>query len=285
MIPETRDLSAEADEFDGLLASLVPDDWTRATAFKSWTIDDIVRHLHMGDRMALAAATDIAASRALQAEVQAKRATGLSRLEETRQRLNGLAGPTLRTRWRETLERLIGVMAALPSEARLPWAGPDMGVGTFTIARQMETWSHAQAIWDLLGRERPAPPMRLRNIAELGVRTFGWAYRNRGLLVPAVRPHISDWRRRTAGRGNGTTRTPKTESAATRSPFASGDADAQRRRHRARGRWRDGAALDDDRAVLRRPARGPTEARDAPAIARLSWAAMSRRIHIPSFDA
>jgi uncharacterized protein (TIGR03084 family) len=65
-----------------------------------------------------------------------------------------------------------------------------MGVGTFTIARQMETWSHAQAIWDLLGRERPAPPMRLRNIAELGVRTFGWAYRNRGLPVPAVRPHI-----------------------------------------------------------------------------------------------
>jgi uncharacterized protein (TIGR03083 family) len=75
MIPETRDLSAEADEFDGLLASLVPDDWTRATAFKSWTIDDIVRHLHMGDRMALAAATDIAVFRALQAEVQAKRAT------------------------------------------------------------------------------------------------------------------------------------------------------------------------------------------------------------------
>jgi len=26
-------------------------------------------------------------------------------------------------------------MAALPSEARLPWVGPDMGVGTFTIAR------------------------------------------------------------------------------------------------------------------------------------------------------
>jgi uncharacterized protein (TIGR03083 family) len=163
MIPETRDLSAEADEFDGLLASLVPDDWTRATAFKSWTIDDIVRHLHMGDRMALAAATDTAAFRALQAEVQAKRATGLSRLEETRQRLDGLAGPTLRAGWRETLERLIGVL---------------------------ETWSHAQAIWDLLGRERPAPPMRLRNIAELGVRTFGWAYRNRGLPVPAVRPHI-----------------------------------------------------------------------------------------------
>ena len=285
MIPETRDLSAEADEFDGLLASLVPDDWTRATAFKSWTIDDIVRHLHMGDRMALAAATDIAAFRALQAEVQAKRATGLSRLEETRQRLNGLAGPTLRTRWRETLERLIGVMAALPSEARLPWVGPDMGVGTFTIARQMETWSHAQAIWDLLGRERPAPPMRLRNIAELGVRTFGWAYRNRGLpgAGGAATHPTGGAGRRDAGMERPGHRRPSQRRRARLLP--SGDAVAQRHRHRARGRWRDGAALDDDRAVLRRPPRGPTEARDAPAIARLSWAAMSRRIHIPSFDA
>jgi hypothetical protein len=34
----------------------------------------------------------------------------------------------------------------------------------------------------------PAP--RLRNIAEIGVRTFGWAYRNRGLPVPPLMPSV-----------------------------------------------------------------------------------------------
>jgi uncharacterized protein (TIGR03084 family) len=65
-----------------------------------------------------------------------------------------------------------------------------MGVRMFTTARQMEAWSHAQAIYDLLGIERPAPSPRLRNIAEIGVRTFGWAYRNRGLPVPANMPSV-----------------------------------------------------------------------------------------------
>ncbi|MGD9880679.1 MAG: maleylpyruvate isomerase family mycothiol-dependent enzyme [Reyranella sp.] len=102
----------------------------------------------------------------------------------------GLGGPELLEQWRETLDRLSAALAAKPSDARLPWAGPDMGVATFTTARQMEIWAHGQAIYDLLGVERPAPAPRLRNIAELGVRTFGWAYRNRGLPVPAVRPFI-----------------------------------------------------------------------------------------------
>ena len=63
-----------------------------------------------------------------------------------------------------------------------------MGVRMFTTARQMEMWSHAQAIYDLMGMERPAPSARLRNIAEIGVRTFGWTYRIRDLPVPPAVP-------------------------------------------------------------------------------------------------
>ena len=85
---------------------------------------------------------------------------------------------------------LCGQLSGLPPDTRLKWSGPDMGVRMFTTARQMETWSHAQAIYDLLGVERPAPSPRLRNVAELGVRTFGWAYRNRGLAVPPVLPSV-----------------------------------------------------------------------------------------------
>lgn len=181
----------EADELHRLLTSLDRADWQRPTLFKSWTIDDIVRHLHMGDRMGLASATDPAAFRALMDDIRARRAESSSRLEETKQRLNGLAGPELLDRWCETLDRLCAALADKAPDARLVWAGPDMGVAMFTTARQMEIWAHSQAIYDQLGVERPAPSARLRNIAEIGVRTFGWAYRNRGLPVPAVRPFIN----------------------------------------------------------------------------------------------
>ncbi|MCW5736633.1 MAG: TIGR03084 family protein [Enhydrobacter sp.] len=190
-LQQIDDLRAEADEFDRLLAGLADDDWRRATLFKGWTADDIVQHLHMGDLMGLASATDEAAFAALRADIQAQRATGLSRLEETRQRLSGLTGGALRKRWRATLRELCDALAAKPADARLKWAGPDMGVRMFTTARQMEIWSHAQAIYDVMGMQRPAPSARLRNIAEIGVRTFGWSYRVRNLPVPATPPRVS----------------------------------------------------------------------------------------------
>lgn len=190
MMQQIADLEAESREFHRLLASLKDDDWQRATLFKGWTINDIVQHLHMGDTMGLASATDSAQFAALLADVQARRAVGLSRVEETRERLGDLSGPRLLERWRITLDRLCAALAAKAPDARLKWSGPDMGVRIFATARQMEVWSHAQAIYDLLDLERPAPSPRLRNIAELGVRTFAWAYRNRGLPVPPVVPHV-----------------------------------------------------------------------------------------------
>lgn len=189
-VKQIDDLRAEAGEFDRVLAGLKDDTWRRSTLFKGWTPADIVQHLHMGDLMALASATDEAAFAALRADIQAKRATGLSRVEETRLRLGGLTGPALRERWRRTLDELCDRLAVKPADARLKWAGPDMGLRMFATARQMEIWSHAQAIYDAVGIERPKASARLRNIAEIGVRTFGWTYRVRNLPVPTVVPHV-----------------------------------------------------------------------------------------------
>jgi uncharacterized protein (TIGR03084 family) len=64
-----------------------------------------------------------------------------------------------------------------------------MGVRMFTTARQMETWAHGQAIYDLMGVARQ-PGDRLRNIAEIGVRTYGWTFANRGQPVPGPAPYV-----------------------------------------------------------------------------------------------
>ena len=190
-LQQVADLREEADEFDRLLARLKNEDWPCATQFKAWTTNDIVRHLHAGDLLALASATDPVAFAKLLADGQAKRAAGISRVEVERERVGAdLAGAALRERWRATLARLCDALAAKPVDARLKWAGPDMGVRMFTTARQMEVWSHAQAIYDIKSLERPAPLPRLRNIAEIGVRTFGWTFRVHGLPVPPTVPHV-----------------------------------------------------------------------------------------------
>ena len=129
-----------------------------------------------------------------------------------------------------------------------------MGVRMFTTARQMETWSHAQAIYDLVGVERPPPSPRLRNIAEIGVRTFGWAYRNRGLPVPTLTPYV---RLETPFGETWAWNDPSVEDAVRRRRgglLPGRHADPQRRRHDAVGRGRAGAALDEHRPVLRRTA-------------------------------
>ena len=190
-LPQIPDLHAEADEFDRLLASLKPDDWTRATQFKAWTPVDIVRHLHAGDLMALASATGPEVFAKMYGEAQALRTEGKPRREIELLRIGSdETGEALRRRWRGTLDRLIDNLAAKPADARLKWAGPDMGVRMFTTARQMEIWSHAQAIYDLKGIERPAAAARLRNIAEIGVRTFGWTFTVHKLPVPPSVPHV-----------------------------------------------------------------------------------------------
>jgi len=190
VLQQIVDLRDEADELHRLLAGLGPADWDRATQFKQWTVNDILQHLHMGDAMGFAAATDPARFHALMTDIRTRRAGGLSRVEETRQRLGDLAGAPLLARWREHLSELCDALAAKGPNERLPWTGPDMGVRMFATARQMETWAHAQAIYDLLGLERPAASPRIRNIAEIGARTFAWAYRNRELPVPAAAPYV-----------------------------------------------------------------------------------------------
>ena len=64
-----------------------------------------------------------------------------------------------------------------------------MGVRMFTTARQMETWAHGQEIYDVMGKDRVFHD-RLKNIAVIGVKTFGWTFTNRKLPVPADVPYV-----------------------------------------------------------------------------------------------
>ncbi len=189
MLQEITDFHAEGKELRGLLATLQEADFQRKTAFKDWTVNDVVLHLHCSDISAAASVRDPAEYEALRAKIAERRKGGLSMIEESRQRFPDLKGKALLTRWWDQLETLCELLAAKDPSARLDWAGPGMGVRMFTTARQMETWAHGQEIYDVMGKDRVFHD-RLKNIAVIGVKTFGWTFTNRKLPVPADVPYV-----------------------------------------------------------------------------------------------
>jgi uncharacterized protein (TIGR03084 family) len=189
MLPQAADFRAEAEALNQLLVTLKDADWDRATLFKQWTINDIVQHLHDGDLMAAASVAGPEQFSRFRAERQALIDSGLTRVQAARRRLGDLTGARLRERWLSGMADLCEKLSAMAPDTRLKWAGPDMGVRMFTTARQMETWAHGQAIYDLVGETR-VPTDRLRSIAEIGVRTYGWTFANRKQPVPGPAPYV-----------------------------------------------------------------------------------------------
>jgi uncharacterized protein (TIGR03084 family) len=189
MLPQAADFRTEANELHNLLVTLTEADWDRATLFKQWTVNDIVRHLHDGDLMAAASVAGPGEFSQFRAERHALVDQGMTRVQAANHCLGDLAGSRLLERWYEQMAALCEKLSAIPPETRLKWAGPDMGVRMFTTARQMETWAHGQAIYDLMGQTR-VPTDRLRNIAEIGVRTYGWTFANRQRAVPGPAPYV-----------------------------------------------------------------------------------------------
>ncbi len=189
MLPQAIAFQAEADALRALLVTLKDRDWERETLFKHWTINDVVRHLHDGDLMAAASVAGPETFAAFRAERQALIDSGVTRVEAARRRLGDLSGRDLLEQWHARVTALCAALSPLPLDTRLKWAGPDMSLRMFTTARQMETWAHGQAVYDLMGVTR-APTDRLRDIAEIGVRTYGWTFANRQRAVPGPAPHV-----------------------------------------------------------------------------------------------
>jgi uncharacterized protein (TIGR03084 family) len=94
-----------------------------------------------------------------------------------------LTGAQVLEWWREERKALLDAITPMDRKTRLPWYGPDMSVMSAATARLMETWAHGQDIVDALGRTRQ-PTDRLKHVAHLGVRTFGWSFMNRQMEVP-----------------------------------------------------------------------------------------------------
>jgi len=159
------------------------------TQFKSWTVDDILGHLHFFNAAAEAALAGADAFDAMMAPAMERFASGAKILDLQFPWLGDLQGRALLDAWQQGATRVAEAYEAADPKARVKWLGPEMSALSSITARQMETWSHGQAIFDLLGKPRPESD-RIRNIAHLGVATFGWSFRVWGQDVPEPAPYV-----------------------------------------------------------------------------------------------
>jgi uncharacterized protein (TIGR03084 family) len=174
------DLAAEYADLDQLLDRLDDDAWDTPTPAARFAVRDQVFHLAFSEELAALALTDATAfGTRLQQLLGA-----LDVLEaDSRAHARGSSPRELLASWRTQRERTLAGLRDLPCDARVAWVTGPMSGASFATARLMETWAHGQDVVDGLGRVRAATD-RLRHVADLGVRTRAFAYRNRGLQPP-----------------------------------------------------------------------------------------------------
>lgn len=189
MIPEANDFLTETRALHELIAKNTDSSLQEITAFKGWSFEEVIRHLHVWNEMAYLSLTDKDKfDAAFQLLVTGLGAEGGLRVPE-KQYAGHLTGADLLQAWIDYAVELAAAFAAADPEQRVPWAGPPMAAQSSIVARLMETWSHAQAIYDKLATERQNTD-HIKSIAELGVRTYRWTFANRQQEAPQPKPHI-----------------------------------------------------------------------------------------------
>lgn len=180
----------ENEALDAFIGSLAPEDWRRHTLFFNWTVADEIMHLHQVDLFGVQAMRNPDEFAATVKNVRALQAKGIELSAQMRESFGHLSPTQLRAQWRHTWEAMCDQFSADEPKRRVPWFGPSMSVRSFASARQMEVWAHGQDIFDLFARRRTNTDS-IRNICELGVRTFGWSFENRREAVPPSAPRVS----------------------------------------------------------------------------------------------
>jgi uncharacterized protein (TIGR03084 family) len=189
MLQQAVDFRAECDALYKILEPLSDEDWERKSQFKDWTVNEIMAHLHYWNYGADLSLNDEPAFLQLMADLGEIRKSGEDHRRFVDRRINHAQGKELLALWRDYYNVLADHFQDQDPKKRVKWAGPDMSVRSSMTARLMETWSHAQAIYDLLGVERKDAD-RIKNVAVIGINTFGWTFANRKMDVPGPMPFV-----------------------------------------------------------------------------------------------
>lgn len=174
------DLEAEEAALDAVVAELDADAWRTPTAAIGWDVRDTIAHLAVSEELATTALTDPEAFAVrLAALVEDIVATEAALTERGRT----MSGTAILRWWRTARAKTVDALRSRGPRERVPWITGPMSAMSFATSRLMETWAHGHDVADALAIPM-IPTVRLRHVAELGVRTRGFALAVRGLPEP-----------------------------------------------------------------------------------------------------
>lgn len=194
MMQQAQDFLDESEAIYNLVEPLDDEEMEQETGFKSWTINQIVRHLHFWNMAAHWSLTDPEKFRDLTSGVL--RRMGKKTQDDPSpirameaEYLNNMSGSELKKNWREFYQEMAQHFGAADPSARVEWVGPSMSVRSSITARLMENWSHAQAIYDALGQRRDNGD-RINNVVRIGLNTYGWTFKVNREDAPEPVPYL-----------------------------------------------------------------------------------------------
>lgn len=187
---QADDFLAETEALYALVETFGPERFDTDTLFKAWTVNEILRHLHVWNYLAFLQIENEAKLVGCIASLMKSMGAGHTLRDFEKDFTDGLSGPALVARWREQASKTSEIFQGVDPKQRVKWAGPDMSARSSLTARQMETWAHGQAIFDQAGIVRHDKD-RIRNIVVLGTNTFAWTYGVRSQTPPGPMPFVT----------------------------------------------------------------------------------------------
>jgi uncharacterized protein (TIGR03084 family) len=175
-------LTAAADQVDGWVAGLDPDQWALPTPAPGWTIAHQIAHLSFVFSLAGTAASDpdkfahIAAAASGDFDGAVNGAIHLYLPAEPADLLQ---------RWRSERTDAIKALDALPRNQIVPWLVRPLPAAVLASAGLMETFGHGQDIADTLGVQ-PVFDDGIVHLVGFAVATWDFGYQARGLSTPDV---------------------------------------------------------------------------------------------------
>tara|TARA_Y100000589_G_scaffold316247_1_gene340789 strand:+ start:364 stop:1194 length:831 start_codon:yes stop_codon:yes gene_type:complete len=188
-LQQAYDFRDECNAVYSILENLKEQDYEMPTQFKGWTFNNVIGHLHVWNYAADISLKDgdewkNFANSALQA---LGNGSSMNEFEQTITK--GIQGPELLSMWKEYYTDMTERFAVADPKKRVKWMGPDMSVRSSISARHMETWAHAQELYDSLGLDRINED-RIKNIVIIGNNTFKWCFTVHKKSLPSIRPYL-----------------------------------------------------------------------------------------------